>query len=64
MKVNGEAVYGTRSSPLPLRPGEHCTRKESRNGTVLYRSVFDWPANGKLTVPDVEGKVKTRACWP
>ncbi|GAA0534293.1 alpha-L-fucosidase [Chitinophaga japonensis] len=59
MKVNGEAIYGTQSSPLPPLAWGRCTRKEGKNGTILYLSVFDWPANGKLTVPGVEGKVKS-----
>ena len=57
MKVNGEAIYGTKASPLgPLAWGR-CTKKASGNNTVLYLSVFNWPADGKLVVPGLTGAV-------
>jgi alpha-L-fucosidase len=57
MKVNSEAIYATKSSPLtPLNWGR-CTRKETAKGTTLYFSVFNWPADGKLVVPGVKNKV-------
>jgi alpha-L-fucosidase len=56
MKVNGEAIYGTTASPLPLSWGR-CTKKASAKGTTLYLHVFDWPADGKLLVPALENKV-------
>ena len=57
MKVNGEAVYGTKASPLPILSWGRCTRKESGNNTILYLSVFDWPADGKLVVPGLPNEV-------
>lgn len=57
MKVNSESIYGTKSSPLvPLSWGR-CTRKDAPKGTVLYFSVFNWPANGQLIIPGVKNKV-------
>ncbi|HLI92022.1 MAG TPA: alpha-L-fucosidase, partial [Puia sp.] len=54
MKVNGEAIYGTKGSPMgPLLWGR-CTQK----GSTLYLTVFDWPADGRLVVPGVSGEVK------
>lgn len=47
MKVNSEAIYGTTASPFPSLPWGRCTRK----GNTLYLSVFDWPKDGKLSVP-------------
>ncbi len=48
LSVNGEAVYGTTAGPFPRQqPWGRATRKGNR----LYLSVFDWPADGKLTVP-------------
>jgi alpha-L-fucosidase len=55
LKVNGEAVYGTSASPFKRLPWGRCTY---RPGT-LYLHVFDWPADGKLSIP-MSGKV-TRA---
>ena len=57
MKVNGEAVYGTKASPWGLFPWGRCTRKETKSGTSLYFSVFEWPADGKITVPGFKNSV-------
>jgi alpha-L-fucosidase len=57
MKVNGEAIYDTKASPLAPLAWGRCTRKDQKGGTVLYLSVFDWPANGKLTVPGIKSPV-------
>jgi alpha-L-fucosidase len=51
MKVNGEAVYGTKASPLPALAWGRCTKKEQKGNTILYLSVFNWPADKKLVVP-------------
>ncbi len=57
MKVNSEAIYGTKASPLPPLAWGRCTRKNSPGGTVLYLSVFNWPADGKLVVPGIKNDV-------
>jgi alpha-L-fucosidase len=57
MKVNGEAIYGSKASPWGLFDWGRCTRKETKNGTSLYFSVFKWPADGKLTIPGFKNKV-------
>lgn len=57
MKVNGEAVYGTKASPWGLFPWGRCTKKETQAGTILYFSVFDWPSDGKLVIPGLYNKV-------
>jgi alpha-L-fucosidase len=57
MKINGEAVYGTKASPWGLFPWGRCTKKETKNGTSLYFSVFEWPADGKLIIPSVKNSV-------
>lgn len=58
MKANGESIYGTRASPLPPLTWGRCTKKTAGDATILYLSVFDWPADGKLTVPGITGKVR------
>jgi alpha-L-fucosidase len=59
MKMNGEAIYGTKAGPLePLTWGE-CTMKEKNNATFLYLSVFNWPKNGKLFVPGLPKRVSS-----
>jgi alpha-L-fucosidase len=57
MKVNGESVYGTKASPWGLFPWGRCTIKETKEGTTLYFSVFEWPADGKLVIPGLTNKI-------
>lgn len=64
MKVNGEAVYGTKESPWGLFDWGRCTKKETKNGTSLYFSVFNWPADGKLTIPSFANKVVSAKLIP
>jgi alpha-L-fucosidase len=57
MQVNSEAIYKTSASPFgDLRWGR-CTQKEQAKKTTLYLSVFDWPTDGKLLVPNLDNKV-------
>ena len=57
MKVNGEAVYGTKASPWGLFPWGRCTIKDVKNGTTLYFSIFEWPSDSKLEIPGLNNKV-------
>ena len=52
---NREAVYETLCSPFPELTWGYCTRGKD----VFYFSVFDWPVNGKLRIPDLAGNVKS-----
>jgi alpha-L-fucosidase len=61
MKKNGEAIYSTKASPLQPLSWGRCTRKEENGNTILYLSVFDWPANGQLIVPGIGDKKITYA---
>ena len=56
LRVNGEAIYGTTGSPLGKFAWGRCTEKKSSAGTTLYLHVFDWPKNGRLSVPGLVGK--------
>lgn len=54
MKTNGEAIYGTTASPFESQLAwGRCTRK----GDVFYLHVFDWPEDGRLRVPLIDGQV-------
>lgn len=55
MKVNGEAIYGTKGNPLKPVEWGRITRKQN----TLYLAVFEWPANGKLEVPGLKNKIKS-----
>lgn len=57
MKVNSEAIYTTKSSPIPPLEWGRCTRKETAKGTTLYFSVFNWPSDGKLVIPNLKNEV-------
>jgi alpha-L-fucosidase len=58
MKVNGEAIYDTTASPFTNQLSwGRCTKKVTRHGATLYLHVFDWPSDGKLVVPALQGKV-------
>jgi alpha-L-fucosidase len=55
IKVNGEAIYGTSASPFAKLPWGRCTQKPGK----LYLHVFNWPANGRLTVPGLKSGVRS-----
>ena len=52
MKVNGESIYGTDRQSVRdaavVRPGDEQAGR-------VYLHVFDWPADGKLTLPSWGG---------
>ena len=58
LKVNGEAIYGTTSSPFGKFSWGRCTKKEVNGNTILYFSVFKRPNNGKLILPKFTNKIK------
>lgn len=57
MKVNHEAIYATKASPVAPLDWGRCTSVQSKNNTTLYFSVFNWPADGKLVVPGLKNKI-------
>ena len=57
MNINGEAIYATKASPLPPLIWGRCTKKESKEGTILYLSVFSWPKNSELLIPGFKNEV-------
>jgi len=59
MKVNSEAIYATKANPLEVVTWGRITSKPSKNGTTLYLSVFDWPANGELVVHGLTNKISS-----
>jgi alpha-L-fucosidase len=54
LQANGEAIYGTTYGPLQKLPDARTTEKD---GTI-YLHVFDWPAQGPITVPGVNAKIR------
>ena len=53
MDVNGDAIHGSQGSPFAKRlPWGRVTRKDHTDGSqTLYLHVWDWPKDGKLSVP-------------
>lgn len=51
MSKNGESIYGTTASTLPLQNWGVATTK----GNKIYLHVFNWPSNGKLYVGKLIG---------
>jgi alpha-L-fucosidase len=55
LKVNGAAIYATRGGvyPNPL-PWGRTTTKLHDGGMTLYLHIWDWPADGKILLPDIK----------
>jgi alpha-L-fucosidase len=56
MAINGEAIYETTASPFWQPAWGRYTKKPGK----LYAHVFEWPADGKLSVP-LKGERVTKA---
>lgn len=56
MAVNGEAIYATTASPFEQPAWGRCTKKPGK----LYAHVFEWPSDGKLSIP-LKGERVTKA---
>ncbi|UCD50652.1 MAG: alpha-L-fucosidase [Phycisphaerales bacterium] len=56
MATNGEAIHETTASPFEKPAWGRYTAEPGR----IYAHVFDWPSDGKLTVP-LKGKPVTKA---
>ena len=54
MALNGEAIYGTIPSPLPLQSWGVTTRK----GDKVYLHVFNWPKDGKLVIGGMKSEIE------
>jgi alpha-L-fucosidase len=59
LKVNGEAIYGTTSSPFEKFDWGRCTKRVEKKTTTYYFSVFNWTPNTDLLVPGLTNKVLT-----
>jgi alpha-L-fucosidase len=48
MKTNGVAIHGTTASPFE---SQLAWGRATRKGSRLYLHVFDWPVDGRLSIP-------------
>lgn len=58
MKLNGEAIYGTKASPFKSLAWGRCTQKSIDGAVRLYLHVFNWPSDGKLVVSGILNQAK------
>lgn len=58
-KKYGDAIYGTQANPVGNIDWGCITAKDNKAGTMLYLSVFNWPADGKLMLKEVKNKALT-----
>ena len=56
--MHGESIYGTSAGPFSSLEWGKCTLKTTDGKTTLYLHVFDWPENGKLTVPGLKNSIE------
>ena len=61
MKVNGEAIYATRASPVRRPSWGRITTRADGEDTTLYLHVFKWDPGGSLHLPLGNA---VRACYP
>lgn len=54
MERYSESIYGTEASPIEPPVWGRCTLKKTGAGYTLYLHVFDWPTDGKLTLPKLD----------
>lgn len=58
LKVNGEAIYGTTTSPFDNLEWGRCTRKPGKKYTTLYFHVFNFPDDDTLVIPGLHNKIR------
>jgi len=52
MRTHSDSIKGTIAGPFDKTPWGSCTQKKLANGdTRLFLHVFDWPTDGRLTIP-------------
>ena len=59
MKVNGEAIYATKGNPLEEVNWGRITTKDNGSETILYLTVLNWLADGKIEVTGLNNKIKS-----
>ena len=57
LKVNGESIYGTTAAPFKKQPG---WGRITCKADTIYLHVFNWPADGKITLPVSNSAIRAR----
>lgn len=55
LEMNGEGIYGTERTDLPVQPWGVTTCK----GDTLYAHVFNWPDDGRLVIGSLRSEVRS-----
>lgn len=55
LEMNGEGIYGTERTDLPVQPWGVTTCK----GDTLYAHVFNWPDDGRLVIGGLRSEVRS-----
>lgn len=55
LEMNGEGIYGTERTDLPVQPWGVTTCK----GDTLYAHVFHWPDDGRLVIGGLRSEVRS-----
>lgn len=55
LQMNGEGIYGTERTDLPVQPWGVTTCK----GDTLYAHVFHWPDDGRLVIGGLRSEVRS-----
>lgn len=55
LEMNGEGIYGTERTDLPVQPWGVTTC----NGDTLYAHVFNWPDDGRLVIGGLRSEVRS-----
>ncbi len=58
IRANGDGIYGTQASPFHSLPWGRATVKRKGGDATLYLHVFDWPDEGRLSVPGLGSEVR------
>jgi alpha-L-fucosidase len=53
LETNGDSIYGTERTSLPVQPWGESVRK----GNKIYLHVFDWPRDGRLIVGGLKNEI-------
>lgn len=59
LRINGESIYGTTASPFDALSWGRATRRMGADEDEVYLHVFQWPADGQLNVPPLDGHVQS-----
>ncbi|MFV0324516.1 MAG: alpha-L-fucosidase [Bacteroides xylanisolvens] len=54
LKVNGESIYGTQRTNLPIQPWGVTTLK----GDTLYAHVYQWPSDRKIVIGGLRSNIR------